>query len=176
MAEYFCTIDVPDYVQKECGVERAGIVAMALLDLDQNPSNANLSNAAWWSAVLVGSPSVAIRILQTRGEYNGGTPTEEEGFGREATQVTGADHEAAVEVEGLKDNRNFWEAVNRKKWKVVLITNANLLYYINAPVTVYAKIVNQRNIKGNAFWGVSLKWQGYDNPIVLDAPVGTFED
>jgi hypothetical protein len=176
MADYFCSIDVPNYVQKECGVERAGIVAIGLIDMDQNPSDANLQSPTWWNTVLASSPSAAIRILQTRGEYNGGTPTEEEGFGREATQVTGADHEAAVEVEGLKDNRDFWEGVNRKKWKVVMITNADLLYYVNAPVTVYAKIVNQRNIKGNAFWGISLKWQGYDNPRVMDAPVGIFAD
>lgn len=176
MADYFCQIDTPNYVQKECGVERAGIVAVGLLDMDQNPSDANLQSATWWNAVLNTSPSQAIRILQTRGEYNGGTPTEEEGFGREATQVTGADHEAAVEVEGLKDNRDFWEGANRRKYKLVMITNANLLYYVNAPVTVYAKIMNQKNIKGNAFWAVSFKWQGYDNPRVLDAPVGIFED
>ncbi len=176
MADYFCSIDVPSYVQKECGVERAGIVAIGLLDMDQNPSNANLSSATWWNTVLNTSPSQAIRILQTRGEYNGGTPTEEEGFGREATQVTGADHEATVEVEGLLDNRNFWEGINRTKRKLVIVTNANLLYYVNAPVTIYATIKNQRSIKGNAFWGISAKWQGYDNPIVVEAPVGIFED
>lgn len=177
MADYFCSIDVPTYVQKECGVERAGIVAVALLDMDQNPSNANLGTASWWNTVLASSPSVALRILQTRGEYNGGTPTEEEGFGREVTQVTGADHEAAVEVEGLLSNRDFWEAVNRKKWKLVMCTNADLLYYIDSPVTVYATIKNQRNIKGNAFWGISFKWQDeIANPIVVEAPVGIFED
>ena len=176
MAEYFCSIDVPSYVQKECGIERAGIVAIALLDLDQNPSDANLESATWWNTVLASSPSVAIRILQTRGEYNGGTPTEEEGFGRESVQTTGADHQSTVEVEGLLDNRDFWEAVNRKKWLVVLVTNADLLLYVNTPVNVYAKIMNPRNIKGNAFWSLDLKWQSFDNPRVLEAPVGIFED
>lgn len=176
MSDFFCSINVPDYVQKECGIERAGIVAIALMDLDQDPSNANLSSASYWNTVLASSPTTHVKILQTRGEYNGGTPTEEEGFGREATQVTGADHEATAEVEGLLLNRNFWEAVNRKKWKLVMVTNADLLYYVDAPVTVYAKLVNQRNIKGNAFWGLSFKWQSYDNPIVVEAPVGIFED
>lgn len=176
MSDFFCSINVPDYVQKECGIERAGIVAIALMDLDQQPSNANLSSAAYWTTVLAASPTTHVKILQTRGEYNGGTPTEEEGFGREATQVTGADHEATAEVEGLLLNRNFWEAVNRKKWKLVMVTNADLLYYVDEPVTVYAKLVNQRNIKGNAFWGLSFKWQSYDNPVVVEAPVGIFED
>lgn len=176
MSDFFCSIDVPDYVQKECGIERAGVVAIALMDLDQNPSDANLESATYWNTVLNASPKTHIRILQTRGEYNGGTPTEEEGFGREATQVTGADHEAVVEVEGLADNRDFWEAVNRKKWLVVLVTNADLMYYVNAPVTVYAKIMNPRNIKSNAFWALSLKWQSFDNPRVLEAPAGIFED
>lgn len=176
MAEYFCSIDVPAYVQKECGIERAGIVAIALMDLDQAPSDANLESATYWNTVLDSSPITHIKILQTRGEYNGGTPTEEEGFGRESTQVTGADHEATVEVEGLLDNRDFWESVNRKKWQVVLVTNADLMYYVNTSVTVYATIMNQRNIKGNAFWKLSLKWQSFDNPRVLEAPTGIFED
>jgi hypothetical protein len=176
MADVFCTIDVPDYVQKECGIERAGIVALALIETDQNPTNANLSSATYWETVLAASPPTHHRILQTRGEYPGGTPTEEEGFGRESTQVTGADHEATLEVEGLLSNRDFWEAVNRKKWKTAFITNGDLVIFVDVPVTVYAKMSNQRNIRGNAFWMVSFKWQSYDNPRVAEIPDGIFDD
>lgn len=176
MADVFCSIDVPDYVQKECGIERAGIVAIALMETDQSPSDANLSSASYWTTVLAASPPTHHRILQTRGEYNGGTPTEEDGFGRESTQVTGADHESILEVEGLLDNRDFWEGVNRKKWKVALITNGDLLYFVDTPATVYAKIMNPKSIKSGAFWTVSIKWQDYSNPRVTEVPDGTFDD
>lgn len=176
MADAFCSIDTPDYVQKECGIERAGIVALALLETDQNPSNANLSSQTYWETVLASSPATHHRILQTRGEYPGGTPTEEEGFGRESTQVTGADHEAIIEVEGLLANRDFWESVNRKKWKVAFVTNGDLIIFVDSPVTVYAKMSNQRNIRGNAFWSVSFKWQDYSNPRVAEIPDAIFDD
>lgn len=170
MAEAFCEIDIPAYVAKECGIERAGVIAVGLLDTDEDPSNTNLETLSWWTARLDASPATSFLIEQTRGEYQGGTPTEEEGFGTESTQVTGADHTATVEVEGLLDNRNFWEGVNLKKWKVVLFTNANLMLYIENPVTVYAKIMNPKNIKSAAFWSVQLKWQDISNPVVLETP------
>lgn len=176
MADAFCSIEIPDYVQKECGIERAGIVAIGLIDTDQNPTNDNLSSKTYWTAQLAASPPTHFKILQTRGEYPGGSPTEEDGFGRESTQVTGADHEATVEVEGLLDNRDFWEGVNRKKWKVAFVTNGDLIIYVDTPVTVYSKINNPRSIKSGAFWMVSFKWQSYDNPQVVEAPADIFED
>lgn len=176
MADAFCSIDIPDYVQKECGIERAGIVALALIDTDENPSNANLSSKTYWETVLESTPPTHFKILQTRGEYPGGTPTEEDGFGRESTQITGADHEATLEVEGLLSNRDFWEGVNRRKWKVFFVTNGDLGIYVDTPCTVYAKINNPRSIKSGAFWMVSIKWQGYDNPQVVEAPSDVFDD
>lgn len=172
MAEVFCEIEIPEYVAKECGIERAGIIAIGLIDTDENPSNDNLEALSWWNARLNASPAQSFLVEQTRGEYQGGTPTEEEGFGTEATQVTGADHAANVEVEGLLDNRDFWEGVNRKKWKVALFTNAGLILFVENPVTIYAKIMNPKNIKSAAFWSVQLKWQDFSNPVVLETPDG----
>ena len=172
MADAFCEVDVPSYVQKECGIERAGIIAIGLIDKDAGFNNSDLESLTWWNNKLDDSPALWFLIRQTRGEYPGGTPTEEEGFGTEATQVTGADHNANIEVEGLLDNRDFWEGVNRKKWQVVLFTNAGFMLYISTPTTVYAKINNPKSIKAGAFWMVSLKWQDISNPVVLETPDG----
>src|SRR5688572_25544813 len=113
MADIFCSTDVEDYVPQQCGIERAGIIAVGLLDPSEEHSHANLESASWWTTEIATSPATVWLINPTRGEYNGGTPTEEDGFGTESTQVTGADHEAVVEFEGLKDNRDFVEALNR---------------------------------------------------------------
>lgn len=176
MADPFCEIDVPSYVPKECGIERAGIIAIALIDKDEGFNNADLEDITWWTNKLDDSPALWHLIQQTRGDYPGGTPTEEEGFGTESTQVTGADHAANVEVEGLLDNRDFWEGVNLKKWKVVIFTNGGLMFYISTPVTIYAKINNPKSIKAGAFWMVSLKWQDISNPVVLETPDGLLDD
>lgn len=81
-----------------------------------------------------------------------------------------------LEVEGLLDNRDFWESVNSKKWFVAAVTNADLLLYIGTPATIYAKINNPRDIKAGAFWMVSIKWQDIANPRVVEAPADIFDD
>jgi len=170
----FCDSDQPDYVTRECGTDFAGIVGIGLVPLDETPTDEELESETYWSDATAASPSIIHVIPNTRGEYPGGTPTEEEGFGTESTRVTGADHAATVEVEGLIENRDFWEGANRKRWKVALVTAGGLLYWITDPVSVYAKINNQRSTKGMAFWAIDLKWQNFSNPVVLNAPEGIF--
>jgi hypothetical protein len=170
----FCNDNVPDYVTRECGIDYAGIVGIGLIKDDQNPTDENLESDTWWTAQISASPQSVYVIPKTRGEYTGGTPTEEEGFGLQDTIVTGANHQATVEVEGLIENRDFWEGVNRRKWKVVLVTAGGLLYYINVSSSVYAKINNVRSTKNMAFWMIEIKWQSFSNPEVLNAPDGIF--
>jgi hypothetical protein len=170
----FCDSDVPDYVQRECGTDFAGIVGIGLIDVDENPNRATLESSETWE--VEASPQLYYLIKNTRGEYTSAQPTEEDGFGLESTRVTGADHTATVEVEGLLENRDFWEGVNRRKWKVVLVTAGGLMFYIDVPVSVYARINNQRSVKGMAFWAIDLKWQNYSNPQIYNAPSGVFAD
>lgn len=170
----FCDENVPDYVNRECGVDYAGIVGIGLIKDEESPTDNDLESAAYWENGIDASPQAIYVIAKTRGEYTGGAPTEEEGFGLESTRVTGADHAAMVEVEGLIENRDFWEGANRRKWKVVLITAGGLMYYTGVSTSVYAKINNQRSTKGMAFWSVDIKWQSFSNPKVLTAPDGIF--
>jgi hypothetical protein len=170
----FCDVTMEDYVARECGTDFAGIVGMVLVDPDEEPTQNNLETASWYDTEAIASPQTVFLIRNTRGVYTGGTPTEEEGFGLESVRTTGADHTATVEVEGLAENRAFWEGANRRRWKVGLATAGGLLYWINTPVNVYAKINNQRSTKGMAFWAIDLKWQSYSNPEVFEAPEGVF--
>jgi hypothetical protein len=170
----FCNEDQEEYVNRDCGIDYAGIVGIGLIKDDEDPTDANLENPAFWEAEIDASPQSYFVIQNTRGEYPGGTPTEEDGFGLQAKVVTGADHAATVEVEGLIENRDFWEGANRRKWKVVLITAGGLMYYTNVSTSVYAKINNQRSTKNMAFWSIDIKWQAFANPKVLNAPVGIF--
>lgn len=170
----FCDANVPDYISRDCGIDYAGIVGIGLIKDDQSPSDADLEDPNWWEAEIIASPQSVYVIPNTRGEYNGGTATEQDGFGLQATVVTGADHTANIEVEGLIENRDFWEGVNRRKWKVALITAGGLLYFIDVSSSVYAKINNAKSTKAMAFWSVDIKWQSFSNPKVLTAPEGIF--
>lgn len=172
--DVFCSQHINDYVQQDCGVDRAGIIGIALIDKTLSPTIGNLQDANFWNTMINASPQRIFVVKDTRGEYPGGTPTEEDGFGRESVIVTGADHAAPIEVQGLYDNRDFWEGVNRKKWKLALATMAGLLYYVNVPSLVDARIMNPKSIKSLAFWKVNLKWQDFSNPIIANTPDGIF--
>lgn len=172
----FCSIEVPDWVIKECGLEKAAVIALGLIDPDENPSAANLESKSYWTGRMAASPTNFFLIQPTRGEYPGGTPTEGEGFGRQSTRVEGADHNASVEVEGLYTNWAFWEAANLKPWKTVLFTNGDLMYYNDQPASVYGTIMNPKSPKNGAFWKIAIKWQNISNPRVLNTPATLLAD
>jgi hypothetical protein len=166
----FCQRDLPDFVQKECGTELGGIIAIALIDRDQNPSKIDLQTLSFWVTKTSASPQKYWVITDTRGSYPGGTPTEEEGYGKVSTIRTGADHEANIEVRGIDSNRDFWAIVNQTdKWNVVFITNGEQGLYFE-DVSVYAKIVVDQNIKTTVRWSVNFKWSDdMSNPLIFDA-------
>lgn len=175
MASVFCDVNVPDFVQNDCGIEQGGIVAMAIIAGDQLPTIANLREASFWTTKLAASPQKYWKILDTKGSYPGGTPTEEEGFGRNATLRTGADHEATVMVLNVEDNHLFMAAINQSpNQKVVLVTNGGLAFYIE-DASIYAKVVIDQAIKSVLRWELSIKWSDdLSNPPSFIAPSAIF--
>ncbi len=185
MADIFCTQDQDEYTQIDCGIDQAGIVATAYIDTDAIDGFSTMTRAqkkayfeleSNWTALLAASPVKTWIATKTRGEYPGGTPTEEDGFGRESTQVTGATHEATTEFEGLIENQDFVEGLNRRKRYVVFVTNGNKGIFVGNPVTVYGKMNVPRGITTSAFYMLSHKWQGYENPIVFNIPDNIFDE
>lgn len=173
----FCEQNQSEYVQMDCGIDQAGIVAVGFIDPTvSTPTKVNLESVGWWTNLLNQSPPQLFVATKTRGEYLGGTPTEEEGFGKESTQVTGANHETTIEYEGIDENRLFTEGVNSKKWKVALITNGGKGIYVDAPATPYGKLQVPKGITTSAFWQMVIKWQDFANPVVFDAPDTIFDE
>src|SRR6188768_1290263 len=107
MADAICEVEVDDFVPLDCGLELGGIVGLGLIHSNESPTTAELEDPAFWEAAFDDSPQRYWNIPDTRGSYPGGTPTEEEGYGKNSTRRTGADHEATVETEGIRANRDF---------------------------------------------------------------------
>lgn len=170
----FCSQTLPDFIQKECGTELGGIIAIALIDRDLSPSLTDLSTLSFWTQKIAASPQKIWPITDTRGSYSGGTPVEEDGYGKTVKIRTGADHEANIEVRSVADNRNFWAIANQTdKWNVALITNGGQGLYFE-DVSVYAKVMIEQNIKSTIRWNVNFKWaDDMSNPVLFDAtPMG----
>lgn len=171
----FCGVSVPDFQQLECGSELGGIVAIALIDATEAPTLEQLRERTFWQAKIAATPQKYRVIQDTRGSYPGGTPTEEDGYGITSSIRTGADHEATVEVRGIKNNRNFWAGVNQtSSWNVVLVTRSLEAFYVES-ASVYAKVMADQSIKSTLRWNVSIKWSDdLSNPPEFTAPTGIF--
>jgi hypothetical protein len=175
----FCAQSQSAYVQINCGIDLAGIVAVGFINehaYSTTPTKVNLESEGFYTNMLNNSPVNLYIATKTRGEYPGGTPTEEDGFGRESTQTTGAKHEATIEFEGVEENRNFVEGINSKKWKMVFALNGGKGIYVDTPVNAYGKLIVPRGITTGAFWQVKLSWQDFANPQTFDYPTSIFAE
>lgn len=175
MASVFCDVQQPEWVQLDCGTELGGIVAVAIIDKDEAPTLANLREATFWTSKINASPQKYFIIPETRGSYPGGTPVEEEGYGRTSTIRTGADHELTFEVRGILANRNFAAAVNQTAThNFVWVTNDGIGHYVE-DVSIYMKMVIDQNIKTTERWNGSVKWSdAMENAEVFVAPTAIF--
>jgi hypothetical protein len=170
----FCDPTISDYLMRNCGTDFAGLAGLGLIHMRENPSLDSLQDPEYWEERLSEPQWKYCVVRNTRGEYEDIEVIEEEDL--IGISVTGAIHSAVVEIPDLQINRDFWNGVQYKNWKICLVTAGKLMYYIDKPVTVYPKINNARSIKANAFFEVHLKWYDFSNPYILDAPYGIFFD
>lgn len=166
----FCEVDIEDYNVRACGIDFAGIVGIGLIGIDETPEETDLEDPAFWVGNLSNGKYFVIR--NTRGEYDGGQVIEEEDL--TGTVVTGAEHLATIDSTALIENCDFWNAVQSKFWKIVLVTSGGLMYYVQNPVTIYTKVVNLKAINTQGFYQSELKWYDFSNPVILNAPEGIF--
>jgi hypothetical protein len=168
----FCEIDMTDYTPRLCGTDFAGVVGIGLIDDYEEPSTTDLQDPDFWIEKLSEANKKYHVIRNTRGQYQDIQPIEEEDL--VGYLVTGVNHTATIDVPEVKENRDFWEAVKLKNWKLCLITSGDLLLYIDKPVTFIPKIVNPKGIKDAAYFQVEMKWADLSNPYILEAPEGIF--
>jgi len=167
----FCEVDIADYTTRECGIDFAGIVGIGLIGLDENPTIENLEDPEFWTGIVTTNGNYFV-IRNTRGEYAGGETIEEDDL--ISKTVTGAEHSATIESTALIENFKYWDAIQKKNWKICLVNSGGLLFYIQNPVSIYTKIVNPKAINTVAFFQSELKWYDLSNPIILNAPEGIF--
>jgi hypothetical protein len=168
----FCELDIADYTLRNCGIDTAGIVGIGIIDIHENPTQENLEDPDFWTAKALEDPLKYWVIRNTRGQYDEVEPIEEEDL--QGSIVTGARHQAVIDVPDLQSNRDFWDSIQKHNWKLVLITSGDLLYYVDKPVSFYPKIVNPKGIKQEAFFQVGMKWYDFSNPGIYYTPSGIF--
>ena len=188
MADLFCEVDAPDFVQLECGSELGGIIAVGFVlstvsvGSDDAAKLANLEDDAWWTAGIAASPQTHWVVKDTRGSKAAGTPTEEEGFGLVPTERTGDDQEAVFEFLGLMNNRDFVAAINKKRNMYFVYVTAGYdadsdgyeAFFAEKTSTYISDVIDQ-SIKSRKRWGASTKWSTSMTPALpFYAPASIF--
>lgn len=184
--DVFCESDVPEYQQAECGIESGGLIAVGLIlpsivtGANDAAKIANLEDEQWWSDGAGSSPQTHWYILDTRGSKAADTFTEEEGFGLNSTEVTGADEAWVWESLNVGDNRDFVAGVNkRRKWNAVFVTAAlsgsGYLAWYRENVNFRGSLLIEQNIKSRQRWS----WESrasHDTtpPLPFEAPASIF--
>jgi hypothetical protein len=168
----FCDTDIEDYTIRTCGNDYAGLIGIGIISDYEDPTNEELEDPDFWSAKIVETPLKYWAIRNTRGRYDQVDVIEEEDL--IGTTVTGAIHNAVIDVPEVIENRNFWDAIQRHNWKLCLVTSGGLMYYINKPVSFYPHIVNPKSVKQSAFFQVNMKWYDFSNAVILTTPEGIF--
>lgn len=161
--DVFCDADLAEYQQAECGIENGGLIAVGLIlptvdvGADDEAKVANLEDEQWWSDGAGASPQTHWYILDTRGSKAAATFTEEEGFGLNSTEVTGADESWVFESLNVFDNRDFVAGVNkRRRWNAVFVTAAardgGYVAHYQENVNFRGSLLLEQNIKSRQRW------------------------
>lgn len=169
MADIYCDDVQGDFSELSCGTETGRIVALGLVLASTGMTDA--SDNSEWTTKTGASPQTAFIINNgVRGEMPRASDTEEEGFGLDETQLTGASGSATLQIKGLDGNVAWTNIVNKKKWHVALPYSAGQMLFVSVPCTVVFRPVISQDLKSTAYWEVSIKWSSIDNPSIVDTP------
>lgn len=181
-------IEAPDYVQAECGIETGGIIAVGFVKPDHDIGDTDeekisfLESEVQWSNGLGDSPQTMYVIKSTRGSKAEDSYTEEDGYGLNATEVTGADEEWLFRSLNVQDNRDFVRAINKRRtWHVLFVTSkkvgAGYLAHFRENVNVKGSLLIDESTKTRQVWSWRAR-ASHDTtpPLQLIAPESIFVD
>ena len=177
-----CRFDIPTYSELGCDLEGGRVVAFALVDKDHTLNNPDQStewlNASYDSDVLI--------FKEVSGSYSKASPNEIPGKGSQQVRVVGRDHELSMMIEGVKENVDFWNAVNKSSnYRAAFVTGSDyqstsktnsILFVTDVTVSVDAGVATPEDLNGITQWEVSVKWSDLNIPLAYDVPSSVFED
>lgn len=133
----------------------------------------NPSSAAEWTAGIANGNIVV--IWQTQGSYDGGSTTEQPGFGRSATSNGGTDHTLIFKDPNYLENPDFYNDLRNISDRTIAFCTETAVHIVNAPVTFTPKNPVQDDVNSIVTWEVQAKWSADDSPVPYTQPNGIFE-
>lgn len=166
-----CEDQTPDHVCDPCeSIEKARIGAGAFYkNTFVDPTNPT----EWQDAINNGD---VIILPAIRGTFDGGSPVEAAGYGRQSTNLTGYNFTANFLDPNYKSNGDFYNNIKRSRlWKFAYLTETQV-HLSEQIVSIVPTNPVTENTTDDVTWNVAVKWAGPDLPKPYDAPAGIFDE
>lgn len=172
MAIYYpsdnCDKLVPEHLCNPClPLELGGVRTVLFIDKDYIITTP--SAASEWNSGIT-SRNIII-IPKTYGTFDGGTPSEGQGFGDTPTSLDGYDYFLQFFDPNFIGNVDHYDTIKnlRANYKVAFRTSTQIIMS-DKVVTIIPKMPIAQDLKTKVLWAVDVKWTSQNLPFVYDAP------
>lgn len=131
-----------------------------------------LDPAEWTAAILSGD---IIPVLNVRGSSDGGTWTEEDGFGNKPTSITAFEEVVTYTDQNYKDNVANYNALVRGDYKFAYLTETLCWMYDESAAVKPTKPVTE-DIKSAVYGVIEVKMVQDEMPVPFVYPSEIFEE
>lgn len=166
-------ITLGNYNLNPCGDKELGRIRSIALVKKTSTIADPTDNAEWVALQTAGN---CILIPRVRGTYDGGVDTESTGFGEDATEYTGRNHQVQYFDPNLsQNNKSFYEVLRKasKDFRLWYATESKI-WEVQVPIQLSAKSPITENLTDQIVWDVMIKWADENLPNIYDKP--TFFD
>lgn len=115
----------------------------------------------WTSAIEAGN---IIAVPGVRGSSDGGSPITGDGYGDATERLLGYDYTLNISDPAYKDNSDFWQSAERRKWNMAYCTDT-LLHYTDRDVTIKTTEAIEEGADSEVVWNVEAKFRTKDKPV-----------
>lgn len=166
-----CSTSVPDHYCDGCPViEQGGIRSVAFIK--EGFDFTDPTNPTQWQAGIA-SKDIII-IPNVFGDFDGGSPVEAQGYGDQATRLTGFNFQLTYNDPDYKNNADFYNAIKRSTVYRIAYRTQTLTHISENNVTVIPKNAVATELTSALGWNVLVKWSEGDLPVPYDTPAGIF--
>lgn len=167
-----CDDLVPDHICDPCEeIESGGIRSIAYIK--NTVAFVDPSNPTEWETEFAAGN--VILIPQTRGSFNGGTPTEGVGYGDQLTRLTGYTFELIYHDPNYRQNCTFYNILKSSRQYKLAYRTGTQIHMVDATVQAIPTNPVEEALDSALDWNINVKWSGSDVPCPYDAPPGIFD-
>lgn len=155
------------YVCSNCATRDKGRVRHAIF-YDSDKAVADPSSFSQWAALL--EAGYADLVLNVLGSYDGGTVSEEDGFGDQEFSNGNTSHVLVIKDPNFYLNKDFYSYIQSTTNKKVAFFSENYIWLPDSPVNISVQFPIDESIRSNNVAVSTIKWADASIPGIYLKP------